>query len=172
MFRRTETHTNYFNIIKDKITKNTENCHYNPNLYVRVECDVSRSGFGDALDQTTPDSWKPIAFASRFLNPREERYSVNELELLGVLWSIDYFKYYLYGKNFTVATDYKTLLSKLKKHRYNKSYKSLFSRWIYCQPLYCQRTHARSKNGSLRLHLPNFFLQKQREFHYTVNILS
>ena len=47
----------------------------------------------------------PIAFASQFLNPTEERYSVNELELLEVVWSIDYFKNYLYGKDFIVITD-------------------------------------------------------------------
>ena len=97
---------------------------------VRVKCDASRSGLGAALEQNTPDGWKPIAFASRYLNPTEERYSVNELELLGIVWSIDYFKYYLYGKNFTVVTDHRALLSILKEHRSNKSYNSRLSRWI------------------------------------------
>ena len=85
---------------------------------------------GAALEQNTPDGWKPIAFASRFLNSTEERYSVNELELLGIVLSIDYFKYYLYGKNFTVVTDHRALLSILKEHRSNKSYNSRLSRWI------------------------------------------
>ena len=40
-----------------------------------------------------------MAFASRFLNSNEERYSINELELLGEIWAIEYFKYYLFGKN-------------------------------------------------------------------------
>ena len=97
---------------------------------VRVKCDASRSGLGAALEQNTPDGWKPIAFASRFLNSTEERYSVNELELLGIVWSIDYFIYYLYGKNFTVVTDHRALLSILKEHRSNKSYNSRLSRWI------------------------------------------
>ena len=97
---------------------------------VRVKCDASRSGLGAALEQNTPDGWKPIAFASRFLNSTEERYSVNELELLGIFWSIDYFKYYLYGKNFTVVTDHRALLSILKEHLSNKSYNSRLSRWI------------------------------------------
>ena len=72
----------------------------------------------------------PIAFASRLLNSTEERYSVNELELLGIVWSIDYFKYYLYGKNFTLVTDHRVLLSILKEHRSNKSNNSRLSRWI------------------------------------------
>ena len=82
------------------------------------------------MEQNTPDGWKPIAIASRFLNSTEERYSVNELELLGIVWSIDYFEYYLYGKNFTVVTDHRALLSILKEYRSSKSYNSRLSRWI------------------------------------------
>ena len=126
----TEEHTKHFNLIKEKIANSTENSHYNPKLDVRVKCDASRSRLGAALEQNTSDGWKPIAFTSRFLNSTEERYSVNELELLGKVWSIDYFKYYFHGKNFTVVTDHRALLSILKEHRSNKSYNSRLSRWI------------------------------------------
>ena len=126
----TDEHTKHFNLIKEKIANSTENSHYNPKLDVRVKCDASRSGLGAALEQNTSDGWKPIAFASRFLNSTEERYSVNELELLGIVWSIDYFKYYLYRKNFTVVTDHRAPLSLLKEHRSNKSNNSRLSRWI------------------------------------------
>ena len=129
-FTWAEEHTKHFNLIKEKIANSTENSHYNPKLDVRVKCDASRSGLGAALEQNTSDGWKPIAFASRFLNSTEVRYSVNELELLGIVWSIDYFKYYLYGKIVTVVTDHRTLLSILKEHRSNKSYNSRLSRWI------------------------------------------
>ena len=71
-----------------------------------------------------------MGFASRFLNSNEERYSINELELLGVVWAIEYFKYYLFGKNFTVLTDHRALLSVLKSHRSNESYNSRLTRWI------------------------------------------
>ena len=124
----TDEHTKHFNLIKEKIANSTENRHYNPKLDGRVKCDASRSGLGAALEQNTPDGWKPIA--SRFLNSTEERYSVKQLELLGIVWSIDYFKYYLYGKNFTVVTDHRALLSILKEHRSKKSYNSRLSRWI------------------------------------------
>ena len=85
---------------------------------------------GAALEQLTVDGWKPISFASRFLNSSEERYSINELELLGVVWSIEYFKNYLYGKEFTIITDHRALLSILKEYRSNKSYNSRLSRWV------------------------------------------
>ena len=83
-----------------------------------------------ALEQLTVDGWKPICFASRFLNSTEERYSINELELLGVVWSIEYFRNYLYGKEFTIITDHCALLSILKEHRSNKSYNCRLSRWV------------------------------------------
>ena len=50
--------------------------------------------------------------------------------MLGVFWAIEYFKYYLFGKTFTVLTDHRALLSVLKSHRSNKSYNSRLTRWI------------------------------------------
>ena len=47
-----------------------------------------------------------------------------------MVWAVEYFKYYLFGKTFTVLTDHKALLSVLKSHRSNKSYNSRLARWI------------------------------------------
>ena len=116
-----------FNAIKTQIANHTENTHYNPQLETRIKCDASRSGLGAALEQLTVDGWKPISFASIFLNSNEERYSINELELLGVVWSIEYFKNNLYGKEFSIITDQRAFLSILKEHRSNQSYKSFIT---------------------------------------------
>ena len=40
------------------------------------------------------------------------------------------FKYYLFGKSFTVITDHRVLLSKTKERRSNKSYNSRLTRWL------------------------------------------
>ena len=81
----TDEHTKHFNAIKTRIAPHTEKIHYNPQLETRIKCDASRSGHGAALEQLTVNGWKLISFASRFSNSNEERYSVNELELLGVV---------------------------------------------------------------------------------------
>ena len=120
----------HFEHIKTVIANATENTHFNPTLETRIKCDASCQGLGAALEQLDCEGWKTVAFASRFLNSNEERYCINELELLGVVWAIEYFKYYLFGKNFTVLTDHRALLSVLKSHRSNKSYNSRFTRWI------------------------------------------
>ena len=123
----TDEHTKHFDAIKTRIANHTENIHYNPQLETRIKCDASRSGLGAALEQLTVNGWKPISFASRFLNSNEERYSINEL---GVVWSIEYFKNYIYGKEFSIITDHRALFSILKEHRSNKSYNSSLSRWV------------------------------------------
>ena len=72
------------NLIKEEIAEATQNKHFSPNLETRIKCDASRKGLGCALEQRTPDGWHTVAFNSRFLNSTEERYSMNERELLGV----------------------------------------------------------------------------------------
>ena len=129
-FLWTAEHENCFIEIKNRIANATANSHYNPQLKTRVKCDASRTGLGATLEQLTVDGRKPIVFASRFLNSCEERYSVNELEILGVVWSTEYFKNYLYGKHFKVITDHRALLSIMKENRSNKSYNSRLTRWV------------------------------------------
>ena len=115
----------HFQSIKIKVANATENAHYNPHLETRIKFDASRAGLGAALEQRSPTGWHTVAFASRLLNSIEEGYSINELELLGVVWSVEYFKYYFFGKSFTIITDHGALLSIMKEHRSNKSYNSL-----------------------------------------------
>ena len=123
-FIRTDEHEEQFKLIKEKIAETTENNHFNPDLETRIKCDASRKGLGCALEQRTPNGWHTVVFASRFLNSVDDRYSINELELLGVVWSIEHFKYYLYGKQFTVITNHRALLSIMRENRANKSYNS------------------------------------------------
>ena len=80
--------------------------------------------------QNGEGEWIPIAFASRYLNTQEKKYSTNELELLAVVWSVDRFKHYLLGKEFVIATDHKALVSALDEHKSNKTYQSRLTRWV------------------------------------------
>ena len=43
-------------------------------------------------------NFRPIAFASRNLNDCERKYAINEFLLLGALWGLEHFRYYVYGK--------------------------------------------------------------------------
>ena len=122
-----ETH---FQAIKNKFANATENTHYNPHLETRIKCNASRAGLGAALEQRSPTGWHPVAFASRFLSSNGERYSINELEFFWVVWSVEYFKYCLFGKSFTIITDHWALFSIMKENRFNKSYNSRLTCWV------------------------------------------
>jgi len=56
---------------------------------------------------------KPIAYASRTLNPAERHYSQIEREGLSCVFGAKCFYTYLFGRGFTLVTDYKPLLSLL-----------------------------------------------------------
>ena len=88
----TDKHDEQFKLIKQKNAETTENKHLNHDLETRIKCDAARKSLGCALEQRTPNGWHTVAFASQFLNSVEDRYSINELELLGVVWSIEHFK--------------------------------------------------------------------------------
>ena len=51
---------------------------------------------------------RPIAFPSTFLTDCERKYAINELELLGALWGLEHFRYYVYGKRVNLLTDHQS----------------------------------------------------------------
>ena len=79
------------NIIK-LVSETTQNKHFDQLLETRIVCNASTSVLGALLEQHSKESWVAIANASRFLNSSEEKYSVNELDLLMVVWAIEHFK--------------------------------------------------------------------------------
>ena len=46
------------------------------------------------------------------------------------MWVIEHYKYYLYGKNFTVITDHQALISSLNARERSKTSQSRLTRWI------------------------------------------
>ena len=125
-----DKHTKTFENIKSQIAKIVENKHFDVEKETRVKCDASKLGLGATLEQKTDNIWRTIAFASRFLNTIEQRYTTNELELLAVVWSLEHFKHYLQGSEFTLQTDHQALLTALKENRANKTYQSRLTRWV------------------------------------------
>ena len=125
-----EIHTTALDKIKAEISKITEKKHFHKHRKTRLKCDASHTGLGAVLEQQYPEGWFPIAYASRFLNEAEMKYSTNELELLSVVWATNHFKYYLLGSKFELITDHTALLSALKPNRANKSRQSRLIRWV------------------------------------------
>ena len=119
-----------FEQVNNEIKKVTELNHFKRDCLLRIICDASKSGLGAVLQQEEKGEWKPLSFASRFLTELEAKYSIKELELLAIVWSVEYFRNYVYGVKFKIKPDHKALATVLKGHKGNKTYSSRLTRWV------------------------------------------
>ena len=78
---------------------------------VTISCDASPTGLGEVLLQ----GGCPVAYASRSLTDVESRYAKIEKELLAVLFILERFNQYTYGKKVHVESDHKPLEEIVKK---------------------------------------------------------
>ena len=84
---------------------------YDPDKELSIQCDASQTGLGAALLQ----GGQPLAFVSRALTDTETRYAQLEKEMLAVVWSIEKFDQYTYGRRVNMISDHKPLESIMKK---------------------------------------------------------
>ena len=111
--------------------KSVKYVDYNGNKDNIVTTDASKTGLGIALWQKQSNNeLKPIAFASRYLNDAEKKYSIGELELLAVVWSLERFRFHLYGKQVRLFSDHQALEPLLKRNKANKQYSARLTRWL------------------------------------------
>ena len=71
--------------------------------------DASPVGLGAVLIQNQDGEGRVISYASRSLSDTEKRYSQTEKEALAVVWGCERFHIYLYGLEFTMISDHKSL---------------------------------------------------------------
>ena len=74
-----------------------------------LQTDASGVGLGAVLSVRRGEEELPVAFHSRKLQPREQRYSASELECLAVVDAVKHFGGYLIPQTFLVETDHKAL---------------------------------------------------------------
>ena len=105
--------------------------HYAKDRENIVTTDASKTGLGITLWQKQSDGEiKPIAFGSRYLNDSGKNYSIGELELLAVVWGLEKFRFYLYGKEVFLYTDHQALEPLIKRNRCNRQYSARLTRWL------------------------------------------
>lgn len=116
-FEWTDEHARAFEEIKQQMSKPNVLGYYDVNDRTRVIADASPVGLGAVLiqynDQNEP---RIIAFASRGLTDVEKRYAQTEKEALALVWSIERFHHYVYGRSFELVTDHKPLETIFGQH--------------------------------------------------------
>ena len=68
-------------------------------------CDTSRARLGSVLMQ----SRRVVAYGSRQLKNHKQNYPTHNMELAVVVFALNIWRYYLYGEEFEVFSDHKSL---------------------------------------------------------------
>ena len=100
--------------------------YYKSTEALEIQCDSSQSGLAAALMQ----NGHPIAYVSRALTETESRYAQIEKEMLAIVFSVEKFNDYTFGRKTIVHTDHKPLESIVKKplHRAPKRLQGMMIR--------------------------------------------
>ena len=128
--------------IKNVLTQAPVLAFYDVEKDVTMACDASSCGLGACILQED----RPVAYASRSLTSAQKSYAQIEKELLAIVFAAERFYQYIYGKDVTVLTDHKPLLSCLKKP-------------IHSSPVRIQRLLLRLQRYNLKLkYVPGKYL--------------
>ena len=85
--------------------------YFDSSKEVVIQADSSKHGIGAVLLQ----EGRPIEYASRSLTPSERNWAQIEKEALAVLYGLERFDQYAYGRAVTVQNDHKSLAAILRK---------------------------------------------------------
>ncbi|GFR19529.1 retrovirus-related Pol polyprotein from transposon 17.6 [Trichonephila clavata] len=100
-----------FELIKQAIMKSPCLKYFDKNKEVTVSVDASKNGLGAVLLQES----QPVAYGSVSLTQTQQRYAQIEKELMAVIYGLEHFNYYTYGRIVAVQTDHKPILGLSKK---------------------------------------------------------
>lgn len=107
-----------FNILRSEMSEGKILAHYNSHEEISVFCDASDVGISGVLCHKYQGSHRPVFFVSRTLTSSERNYPILHRELLAIVFSLEKFYKYVYGKKITIFTDHKPLLAIVKKGTY------------------------------------------------------
>ena len=108
-FRWTESQSEAFNQLKNILSSQPLLQYPDFTRPFIVSTDASNYGLGGVLSQDFDGKILPIAYTSRTLNESETNYSTTQKEMLAILFSVETFRPYLYGRKFTLETDHQPL---------------------------------------------------------------
>ena len=109
-FEWTEAQEHAFRYLKSKLTSHPILQYPDFSKEFILTTDASNRGLGAVLSQGPIGKDLPVAYASRSLSSAEIHYTTTEKELLAIVWSVKYFRPYLFGRRFKIVSDHKPLV--------------------------------------------------------------
>lgn len=98
-----------FRTLKDRLCSEPVVLLPDPEAPFVLRTDASNNGLGAVLLQEGDEVWQPVHYASRKLTSSEQNYATVEQECLAVVWAVEKFEPYLYGRHFVLQTDHQPL---------------------------------------------------------------
>lgn len=98
-----------FDLLKTSLSNHSVLGYYDVNDRTQVIADASPVGLGAVLIQFKKSEPRIISFANRSLTAPEKNYAQTEKEALALVWAVERFHYFLFGRQFELVTDHKAL---------------------------------------------------------------
>ena len=111
-YKPSKVHYENINRLKMEVSNMRALPYFDINAETTLQMDASKKGLHACIIQ----KGKAVCYVSRALTKTEQNYQNLEREALGTIWGMEKFHYFLYGKEFTLETYQKPLVSTYKKH--------------------------------------------------------
>ena len=91
--------------LKKLLTESPKLAYYDRKSELIIQCDASQFGVGAALMQ----NGKSLAYASHALTDTESRYAIIEKEMLAIVYALEKWHQFTYGRPVVLHSDHKLL---------------------------------------------------------------
>ena len=96
--------------VKSMLCEDTVLAHFDPSVPIGIACNASTVGIGAVLFHRYEDnSERTIANALKTLTETQRNYSQIQKEALAIVFALNKFHHFLYGRKFILVTDHKPL---------------------------------------------------------------
>ena len=108
-------HQKAFDSVKETIATSATLAYFDSSKPVIIQTDASKRGVGAKLLQ----DGRPLAYAIKSLTETESNYCNIDREMLGIVFGLERFHHYAYGRHVTIESDHKPIESIKRKQLIN-----------------------------------------------------